>query len=105
MSSPYPRHECPRCRQPLGENDKRCPNCGYELRAPQGLSTGCVLALLFLVGYPVLAVGTCFVVIITSLGQGAPSGAADALFPTLVFVAPAVVLIVVAWLILKNRRQ
>jgi hypothetical protein len=107
VSSPYPRHECPRCGTALGADDKKCPNCGLDFTKKAGLSTGCVIALLFLVGYPVLVLGTCFVIIIGSMGRSSmgTTTALERMAPTIIFLAPAVLIGAIAWLVVRNRRQ
>jgi hypothetical protein len=63
------------------------------------------MALLFLVGYPVLVLGTCFVVVLASMSGQGTSSTFDQLMPTIIFLAPAVLIGAIAWLVVRNRRQ
>ena len=99
VSSPYPRHSCPKCNAPLSVGLDRCPQCGYRLSRSK-LSNGCVVALIVAVGFPLLAFGGCMLVFMDSYTN--PS--AGELFIVYVFVAPALILAVISWLAVRNRK-
>jgi hypothetical protein len=68
-----------------------------DTRPAKKLSNGCVVALIVVIGYPVLVFGSCLIVMMS-----APSGTWT--IPIIVFLLPLVLVVLLSWAAVKNRK-
>jgi hypothetical protein len=83
----------------IAENEVWCPYCGMDTRPAQKLSNGCVIAMIIVIGYPILVFGSCLIMMMSY-----PGPSAVWLVPFVVFILPLLLVVLLSWAAVKNRK-
>lgn len=83
----------------IPENEIWCPYCGMDTRPAQKLSNGCVVALIVVIGYPVLVFGTCLIAMMSN-----PGPETSWMVPFFIFLLPLLLVVLLSWAAVKNRK-